>query len=346
MLYFHDAMIKGVAIHTVGNKSLDEFYVLSDNLLSFDSDEHELLMKLFSQPFAKLDQVQQLFHNSDIRFNITYARAFDLFNGNVELMQTSKFLAEHLYDVSTHPRIKSGEFYTVHFTGVVFEGEEYEAIGLFKSDNKEMYANVFVGNVVFCQFTQAINTNNIDKAALILKSHTQEAYTVLIPEIKNAFDSQYWKDDFLSVIARNDNNLKTSQFMRAYRNFVVEKMEENFDLEKADKVALLNDGLKYLKEHETLNCEEFADEVLKDERAIALFHDHLADVSEETELLIPESFGISSKAVKKAQSSYKSVIKLDKNFHLHVHGTRELLEKGYDEEKGMNYYKVYFESEG
>jgi len=49
--------------------------------------------------------------------------------------------------------------------------------------------------------------------------------------------------------------------------------------------------------------------------------------------------------VKKMESSYKSVLKLDKNFHIYVHGKREYLEKGYDEDKGMNYYKVYFENE-
>ena len=39
----------------------------------------------------------------------------------------------------------------------------------------------------------------------------------------------------------------------------------------------------------------------------------------------------------------KSVIKLDKNFHIYVHGNRELIEQGEDE-KGK-YYKVYFKEE-
>jgi len=39
------------------------------------------------------------------------------------------------------------------------------------------------------------------------------------------------------------------------------------------------------------------------------------------------------------------VIKLDKNFHIYVHGNRDLIEKGFDEAKGKNYYKMYFEQE-
>jgi hypothetical protein len=42
---------------------------------------------------------------------------------------------------------------------------------------------------------------------------------------------------------------------------------------------------------------------------------------------------------------FKSVLKLDKNFHIYVHGNRQLIERGYDDEKGMNYYKVFFNNE-
>ncbi len=41
----------------------------------------------------------------------------------------------------------------------------------------------------------------------------------------------------------------------------------------------------------------------------------------------------------------RSVLKLDKNFHIYIHGDRELIERGYDEEKGKSFYKVYFEEE-
>ena len=56
-----------------------------------------------------------------------------------------------------------------------------------------------------------------------------------------------------------------------------------------------------------------------------------------------EIFGISDSAVKKQARSYKSVIKLDRNFHIYVHGNRNLLEQGEDE-KGK-FYKVYYEEE-
>lgn len=41
----------------------------------------------------------------------------------------------------------------------------------------------------------------------------------------------------------------------------------------------------------------------------------------------------------------KEVLKLDKNFHIYIHGNHELIEKGFDSNKKMNYYKVYYNTE-
>lgn len=34
-----------------------------------------------------------------------------------------------------------------------------------------------------------------------------------------------------------------------------------------------------------------------------------------------------------------------KIFHIYIHGNKNLIEKGFDEEKSMNFYKVYFKEE-
>lgn len=53
--------------------------------------------------------------------------------------------------------------------------------------------------------------------------------------------------------------------------------------------------------------------------------------------------------VKKEKKKIKNIIKLDTNLELKVllnkeDGTKNI-EKGYDEEKGMSYYKIYFNEE-
>ena len=56
-------------------------------------------------------------------------------------------------------------------------------------------------------------------------------------------------------------------------------------------------------------------------------------------------FDISPEAVKKQSRIFKSVIKLDRNFHIYVHGRTDLIEKGVDMD-GRKYYKIYYQDEG
>ena len=56
-----------------------------------------------------------------------------------------------------------------------------------------------------------------------------------------------------------------------------------------------------------------------------------------------DTFAISESAVKKQTRGLKSVIKLDKNFHIYIHGNRELIEQG--EDRKGKYYKVYYQEE-
>ncbi len=58
-----------------------------------------------------------------------------------------------------------------------------------------------------------------------------------------------------------------------------------------------------------------------------------------------DDFEISNSAVKQSKGKFKSVIKLDKNFHVYIHGDRDMVEKGYDNDKGKKYYKLFFDNE-
>lgn len=59
---------------------------------------------------------------------------------------------------------------------------------------------------------------------------------------------------------------------------------------------------------------------------------------------LSNSFEISSQAVKKQTRVFKSVLKLDKNFHIYIHGNKELIEQGIEKD-GRKYYKIYYQNE-
>ena len=89
--------------------------------------------------------------------------------------------------------------------------------------------------------------------------------------------------------------------------------------------------------------QEFSKEVLQDENVIESFVNYKTDYEQDMQVSIAEEFPINATAVKKNSRYFKSVIKLDKNFHIYVHGDRQKIETGQDE-KGK-YYRLYFDEE-
>ncbi|WP_270090505.1 nucleoid-associated protein [Sphingobacterium sp. SYP-B4668] len=351
-MFFHqDATFENLSIHRVGNKSQDEFYILSDEPVNLGEDEvmPPLLKQYFLSPFSKLNEVYRFYHpNEDLELNEIYHFTKQFFDDKLSFHELSQQVSKHLYEVSGHPKIKAGEVYVVHLTDVQMEGEDHQAIGIFKSENKETYLKVYPEQGAFkLEYEQeAININKLDKGVLIIDTEGEEGYKVLVIDQTNKTqEAVYWKDEFLQLRIRNDSFNQTGNYLKVYKNFVNEKLDESFEMEKADKIDLLNRSMNYFKEKETFVQEEFEEEVLSNPQAISLFQDYRGALENEFETPFQSNFDIANKAVKKMEASYKTVLKLDKNFHIYIHGKREYLEKGFDEEKGMNYYKIYFENE-
>ena len=91
--------------------------------------------------------------------------------------------------------------------------------------------------------------------------------------------------------------------------------------------------------------EEFAQEVMHHEEIVDTFSDYKRNFEQNRGFEINEEFDIHLAAVKKQQKVFKSILKLDKNFHIYIHGRKDLMERGYDEAVGKKYYKIYFDEE-
>ena len=121
-------------------------------------------------------------------------------------------------------------------------------------------------------------------------------------------------------------------------------MDEDFDVSKADKIDFLNRSVDYFKKNETFDKQEFEEEVFGDSNVIESFRKFDQTYRQENEVELADSFEISAQAVKKQARVFKNVLKLDKNFHIYIHGNREMIEQGVDE-NGRKYYKIYYEEE-
>ena len=132
--------------------------------------------------------------------------------------------------------------------------------------------------------------------------------------------------------------------MNITKNFVTKKLTEDFDVSKADQIDLLNRSVKYFKSHETFDKKDFEDDVFQDKEVINAFHNFDEVYRDDNDIDIKDSFEISAQAVKKQTRIFKSVLKLDKNFHIYIHGNNELIEHGIEKD-GRKFYKIYFENE-
>ncbi len=78
----------------------------------------------------------------------------ELFEEGGDFYNMSIQLAELLYEKSNHPKIRGGEFYFASFQNVVVDGELVNALGIFKSENKETFLKVYLKDQNFELGTQ------------------------------------------------------------------------------------------------------------------------------------------------------------------------------------------------
>ena len=147
MLYTEYISMKNTALHVVGNKLNQDNIILSKNGIRIDSNIEKILSNYFLPPFTS-EEYYQLYHESDLVLNEVYTYVSKVFDEPEQLYEQSVNLAKHLYEQSTHPKIKGGEFYTVYFKDCILDGETLDAVGLFKSENKDTFLKV-LHDVVF-----------------------------------------------------------------------------------------------------------------------------------------------------------------------------------------------------
>lgn len=345
MIQLFKMSLESCCLHYVGNKNIDEGIVLSNDCLPLTDNMHDHLLQYFFKPFISSEEHFELYHGSGIEYNVVYGAVSQIFDNPENLYDQSVNLAKHLYDQSTHPKIKGGEFYTVYFKDCIVDGDTVDAVGLFKSENKYTFLKVLREDGNFnLESEQGININKLDKGCLIFNKERENGYVVAVVDNTNkGIEAQYWIDDFLHIRQRKDEYANTQNVMAMAKNFVTKELPKEFEVSKADQIDLLNKSLKFFKEKDTFDIQDFANEVIEQPEVIESFHNFKRNYESENDIVIDDSFSISSNAFNKQQRSYKRIINLDKKIQIIINGNRQNVEQGEDE-RGK-FYKVYYSME-
>lgn len=345
MLDFSNVSLQGVILHKTGNKAQEEELILSDHELTVDNTIRELLLEFFLGHFS-----EEAFYNfcdqDGLEYNEVYASAKAMFADPACLVEESKKIATKLFDAGTHPKIKSGDLYIAQFADLVVDGELVDGIGIFKSETKQDFLQISSGSDGFdIKIEEGINLNKIDKAALIYNTEEEFGYKINIIDTVNKQEAQYWRNDFLGIEQRKDDFYQTQKYMELCKDFVKEVYNEEHEVEKPQQIAMLNKSANYFKENETFSKQDFEENVLQQPEVIEAFNEYQQQYAEEKKVEFKEDFGVSNNAAKKQQSKMKGVLKLDKNFHIYIHGDEGKIVKGVDPETGMKFYQIYYENE-
>lgn len=349
MLNLHPAQIESLSVHRVGNKSRNEGIFISENPFPINDELHSLLKEYFLKPFRdKEENYYQFVHEVDLEFHDLYNMVNTSFNNPSSIHENSQKIARLLFDQSQHPHIKSGEVYVAYFENVFVDNENTEAIGIFKSELKHDFLQFKEEqDDLKILLEQGVNLNKLDKGALIFNLNKEEGYKVLSVD-SNRYDTKYWLESFLGVDIFADENFNTKSYLKFCQNFAKDVVLPAED--KQQEVLFMNRAVNHFAQNDNFEESKFINEVMDNPDLIPEFKHYKEEQAPKYKIEDLTNFPVSNTAVSAARKKIKSVINLDTNVQIKLdfinpESAEKFIEKGWDPEREMYYYLVYFNKE-
>lgn len=348
MIDYTNATLTKLSAHHIGNKTNDEDLIVTKSELDIsDDDMRAALVKYFLSSFNTAEYHNFTSSTDDFKLNPVFQFSRAIFDSAKSFHINTINIAKHLYEVALHPQIKSGDLFVALLTDVNVDSEMCHVIGIFKSEDKAGFIKLdqTSGNAFAINYEKGIDLGKIDKACLIYNIDSDFGFRVSVLDKTNkSSEAQYWKNLFLNVKPMNNNFQATKNFLDMTRLYVMDQITEEFELTKPDQIEYLNKSISYFKNHDEFDKREFEKEVFEDPEVIKSFRKFDSDFRDKFEIDMEDSFDISSEVVKKQSKVFKSILKLDKNFHIYIHGDKSLIERGVEKD-GRKYYKIYYKDE-
>ena len=351
MYDFKQIELEDIIIHNIGNKAKEEDILLSQNTLDLDEAQKAVLLSYYLNPF-KTDEYYQFVGeeaaDEATRFNGNrmYGYIRELYKNPDDFVEISQKIATYLFDLSTHPKIVSGELHIVKFSNCILDEEIVSGIGFFKSESKEPFIKLMHSdNRIDVKRQEGISLKKVDRACLIFNTEKENGYKILNIDKTKGDAFSHWQYDFLNIQQRRENYYNTNNFISMIKNFSDEVLVEENNIQASDQIAFIQRTEDYLKNTDAFSTENFVEEVIGDKEITEAFNNYIPNFENDYDIKIQNEFPISKQAVKSNKKYFKSVIKLDKSFHVYVHTNPDNLEKGFDSARAMKYYKLYYKEE-
>ena len=316
---FTSAAVTRLVLAKVGHPQREEPLQTSKRVFEVAEPDQGTLTALFLKPFKNLAGYR-FHHHSSLDQHEMNACAKAIFESPEGLLEKGCDIAKRLYSKSNHPNIKSGDLCVALVEGIDVNGTLVQGICILKSESVVPFLSISTKDGDLHLHTeQGINPEKIDKGCLILNHHPNKGFHVLT-------------------------------FDRSGKSATVYIFNQGDDSPPWETANAAKDALSYFEEKEQFSLQEFEEQVLRTPEAVEKFRKHKEKAEEEQGQRFEESFEISKKDVSKAKKRIGTVVKLDTGVEIHVKPgfadqPEEVLERGFDEGKGMKFIKVYFNGE-
>lgn len=343
MIDFSAASIGEVMLHLVGNKKRNEMCFESRSFLDVDKPSKQILLNYFLKSFENYSTVYRFNSESE---NLLLNLAPKSFESSAELPGISVEILQHLFEQSEHPHIKSGELFVARIEDIFFESGSVSALGIFKAETKQAFMQFSPGaDGMNVNFLRGVHVGKLDKGCLIFNIENEDGYRVLSVD-NNPYDTQYWYQDFLNIQEVNDMHYQTKNYIQLCDAFSAKAFDEKEDAPKK-KIEFMQRSVNYLNQHNELNADEFSQEVIAPELQ-GPFTEFKKEYQTDNNLLLEDEFTISKPALRVGKKKIKNLISLDTDVQIKLgYGTSgdSFIERGFDNQKNMYFYKVYFNKE-
>ena len=348
MISRKNATILKFIIHKVGNKYNDTKNAFSEKAIDFDEVSYDLMLPFLLRPFGSVVQSYRFNHHANISLNEINIYASQIFDNEDAFVDVSKHIVTHLYEQSTSAQIKTGDVLVALFEGIQFGEITTNALGIFKIENKVNFFQTYLENNSYDVLVQkGIGSKKVDKGCLILNQSDVEGNIVLSVD-NNNYDAQYWINQFLNIKFADDANNHTQQYLTLCKDFSSEIIKTSYGAQEQN--SFLAKTIDFFKENDVVHFERFKEELFEEDKHKKQFDDYKKEFENEQNVVLRNQFDVAEAVLNKEKKKIKTDIKLDTHIQIKLDidapdASTEYLERGYDNDKKMHYYKVYFNAE-
>jgi len=228
-------------------------------------------------------------------------------------------------------------WFTVGWNNFSIDGLEGPAVGFFFSRNNENYLSLNSGEPVLLR---GLPMKKPEFACLLMQEPAGEIRMFCqVPQ------GGFWSESLFPFIRKTDDAFHAREFFKMCKSFSEDVLVKEQHKPREEQVEFLSDSLSFAEQNKSVNFKDFKQDVLKEPAIIDAFDQYQEEYAGRKQWSPPDQFAVSEQSQNQAKKFVKSIIKLDKNFHIYVHGNKERIEKGFDSDKRLHFYTLWFEAE-